>query len=269
MKKILNIIALLLIGVSVQAQDKAFDNINISYLSIGGGITNCRYETGFNGTPNGSFVADLGYIRMFKHGLGIGVGVRTTNMGSTVGFTKQFALQTGLVDAEGEEYDLSTLYSNVSEKHALWYVGLPVYLQYLHPFNDKLGLRAAVGLSVMLAVSSTYNTISGRIANEAYYPEWNVTLHDIDGIYDSHELALSSGIEPAYRKGGLALDLSAGLVYRLNSKINMTVGVAYSQMLTNILAEGLAESLVVQSLEERKALPYDVNLKIGLEYFGF
>ena len=108
--------------------------------------------------------------------------------------------------------------------------------------------------------------MSGRITNEAYYSEWNVTLHDIDGIYDSHDITPSSGKEPAYRKFGVALDLSAGVFCRLSSNLNMTAGFAYSQTLTNLLSNDPANSLVVQSLDERKAKSYHAHLKIGLEY---
>ena len=266
MKKILFIIVVLLIGTNVIAQNTAFDNTNLAYLSIGGGITNCKYEPGFKCAPNGSFVADLGYIRMFKHGFGLGLGVRATNMGSTVGFTKQFALQPGLIDAEGENYDLSTAYADVKEKHTLWYVNVPISLQYRYLFTEKWGLTASAGISIMLSASSMYNTMSGRITNEAYYPKWNVTLHDIDGIYDSHDITPSSGKELAYRKVGVALDLSAGVFCRLSSNLNLTTGLAYSQTLTNLLSNDPANSLVVQSLDERKAQSYNILLKIGLEY---
>ncbi len=266
MKKILNIVALLLISTTGIAQTTTFDNTNIAYLSIGGGMTNCKYETGYKCAPNGSFVTDLGYIRMFNHGLGLGIGLRTTNMGSTVNFTKQFALQTGLLDAEGEYYDLSTAYTDVKEKHTLWYIDVPISLHYRYLFTEKWGLTATAGLSLMLSASTTYNTMSGRITNEAYYPVWNVTLHDIDGIYDSQDIILSSGKEPAYRKVGVALDLSAGIIFRLTPNLNMATGFAYSQTLTNILSNSPANSLVVQSLDERKAQSYNIHLKIGLEY---
>lgn len=266
MKKILYTIALILFGTTVLAQNTAFDNTNLAYLSFGGGMTNCTYETGFECSPMGSFVADLGYVRMFKHGLGLGVGIRTTNMGSTVDFTKQFAQQPGLLDAEGESYDLSTAYTDVKEKHTLWYVDVPVSLQYRCLFNDKWGWMAAAGIDIMLSVSSTYNTMSGRITNEAYYPEWNVTLHDIDGVYDSHDITPSTGKELAYRKTGVALDVSTGFFCRLTPNLNMTMGCAYLRTLTNLLSDGTANSLVVQSLDERNALSYNIHFKLGVEY---
>lgn len=266
MKKILYTVALLLFCTTVLAQNTALDNANLAYLSIGGGITNGKYEIGFECSPQGSFVADLGYVRMFKHGLGLGVGMRTTNMGSTVGFTKQFAQQLGLLDAEGEYYDLSTAYSDVIEKHALWYMDVPITLQYRCLFNDKWGWMAAVGVDIMLSVSSTYNTMSGRITNEAYYPEWNVTLHDIDGIYDSHDITPSSGKELAYRKTGVAMDVSTGFFCRLTPNLNMTIGCAYLRTLANILSDGTSNSLVVQSLNERNALSYNLHFKMGVEF---
>lgn len=265
MKKIINIVAILLICATVKAQNTAFDNTNLAYLSIGGGMTNCKYETGFTGSPNSSLVADLGYIRMFTHGFGLGIGLRATHRGSTVNFTKQLALQTGLLDTEGEYYDLSTAYTDVNEKHTLWYMDVPLSLQYRYLFTDRWGWTASAGVSMMLAVSTAYSTLSGRITNEAYYPEWNVALHDIDGIYDSQNITPSSGEEPAYQKFGVALDLSTGLVCRVTSNLNMTAAVAYSRTLTNLLSEDAAHSLVVQSLEERKAQSSNISFKIGME----
>jgi len=148
----------------------------------------------------------------------------------------------------------------------LLYIDVPISLHYRYLFTEKWGLMASVGLNVMLSASATYNTMSGRITNEAYYPEWNVTLHDIDGIYDSQDIIPSSRKEPAYRKFGAALDISAGMIFRLTSNLNMTTGFAYSKILTNILSNSDANSLVVQSLDERKAQPYNINFKIGLEF---
>ena len=265
MKRITFLCVAILFACIVKAQSQ-IDNTNIAFLSIGGGFSGASLEQGFSTAPIGAFTLDAGYTRFFKYGLGLGVGIRVANMGTKVTFTKLLAEQTGLTDPEGERYNLQTFHSDICEKHTIWFFEIPVSMQYRYMFTDKWGIGASLGLSAMIPVSARYNTISGKVSKAGYYPEWNVTLHDIDGLFESTDIEQKSGKETATAKFGLAMDLSVKAIYAIHPRIQLTGGILYSQNLVNLWTDKPANSLVVQSLEKRSILPYNISILIGAEY---
>lgn len=265
MKRIILAISILMVAFSAMAQDAETKSNNLVSLSVGGGLSNYCLDNSADALPTGSFSAEIGYVRMFSHGLGLGVGVKMMNVGSVASFSKS-VLQQGLCDSEGEMYDLTTKYLSVKEKHGIWALAVPVSLQYRKMFTDRCGLTASAGVSALFPVSTKFKTLSGRIVAEAYYPEWNVTLHDIDGIYDSYDVDPVSRYETAYKKFGLAIDLQVGFVYAISQSLNATASVAYTQTVVGLLSDGPANSLLVNVLDKRKLLPYGVVLKLGVEY---
>lgn len=262
MKKILTVIIMLMMGPIVFAQTSFNNSLQ---FSVGGGLSHCSFGHDIRTAPAGSFTAELGYARTFAHGVGVGVGLKVMNFGYSATFSKSIQTQ-GLPDEEGELYDLSTQYIDVLEKHNTWMLAVPVSLQYQHMFTEKLGIFASAGVSLLFPMSAQFRTLSGIKTTEAYYPEWNVTLHDIDDYYETQDIVANSGKEEACKKFGLSVDMQADFVFLITQNVNLTAGVAYSQNILNLVSDKPASSLLVNCLEQRKALPYGVYLKVGVAY---
>lgn len=270
MKHIHNTITLSVLLIASITSLSAQSDINSSnqrfQVSIGGGITDWNLSGNTQHSTIGDFAATVEYTRFFNIHWGASVGIRLATYGTSSSFSHTLPVQNGLTDPEGDTYNLTTSYSDVSEQHNILTLAIPIMASYRFPLSPSTGIEIAAGLSLLYVPSSHYSILSGTVTNQAYYPQWNVTLQDIDGVFESGDIPHQSGDDPAIQKFGLSADADAKFYYVLSPKLQIAVGLNYSHILNNMMTAENTPALLETTQQSHQANPYSLNLTLTVAY---
>lgn len=104
----------------------------------------------------------------------VGVGFRSLPMLAKL---NHYELPTLIEDQDGDSY--RPIFDNCSEKITLNCLEVPIRLCIGQP-SKKLSLYTKVGVTPSITLSSSLT--EGAYSRKGYYPDWNVTLEDIDEL---------------------------------------------------------------------------------------
>lgn len=241
MKRIKLLACALFTVMTLSAQDYAKHNLQVN---IGGGMStmlhspqNGSYKMGFGGT------AEVQYQYMFSEHWGAGIGIGIDCLNSS---TKYNMLVESVEGQPLEEI-------RIKEKQHMLALTAPVQAIYRTMFNDRWGLQAALGVSVMYPVIMKYNaditTMSGPCGKEK-------------GDMDHNKINV-----------GAVADV--GATYSLNDKLSLYLGLYAKGMALSAtsksdapLIDGTTYTNTFNSNQVSKVLPLEAGLKIGLR-IGF
>lgn len=267
MKKYITIILGLVTTLMLSAQDRT------SYFDInaGGGLQKLKYSLDDGNVkvrPGITFNLDYSYFLNPVWGIGLGVGLQSTQAKGTLNFMTGDAA----VDEDGDNYEFRTYYENWTETQKALFLDIPVGMQYQHQINDKYGLVAFAGVKASIPVSSSYNVVSGSITTTGYYGQWNVELRDMpqhgfttlsdrpSGKLDlKTSFSLFADLECLYKMSG-TFDLFAGgyISYGLNNLVDGGNNAIYQQ-------DGTYNSMLTSTQTDKVKLVV-IGVKAGIRF---
>jgi len=183
-----------------------------------------RLDYGFGGDFG------MGYTLLFAKTIGIhigaGVGIYNAQAILRNGVT---IITPGLIDNEGDRFDLHSKLNNYRESQNAMFVNIPVMLQL-----QVLIFYAMGGVKVGIPVSTKYSVSDATITNAGYYPEYDnwLTEQEFAGFgtftHQNFKGKLDLGISTA-------LSAEAGL--KFGKKVSFGIGVYFDYGFNNILKD--------------------------------
>lgn len=253
-------------------------------LSIDGGYSTTLYKVD-NGKKVGGigYGADLGYAYFFHKNVGIGLGVGFRHFAGGAKIDGELTYPK-VIDTDKEPYDHHTYYNNWREKQDLYYVEIPVSLQFYIPAN-KVHVWLALGAKYNVAVSGR-TAAGGDLTHRGYYEKWDLMLDIADhGFYETSDFKPSQSLKP---KNTVSLFTRIDLGIPLTQQLDFIIGFNANYCLMPAFAldgrESLGfrndvpewsqahyfmsdySSLLNTNIISGKANPLSVGLEIGLKY---
>lgn len=134
-------------------------------------------------------------------------------------------------DANGERYRHRIDMSNFNEIENLFYLSLPIALQFKYKFGGIAGIYSTLGVKIGLPIVSTYQIKAGQIEHFGYYGQYDLERHNVEGMFGSLDYTNRSG---AYRMGKQLIPINffgyaeLGAVIRLTEKLDLLVGAYFN-----------------------------------------
>jgi len=193
---------------------------------------------------NMNFGFELSYMFTRGFGLGTGVGMNTYSTSYSIDYYNEPS-PSMLIDIDGDEYLPNVYVTDLVETDVYESIEIPLLLK----FRTGKGKTAFyMDLGVIYSLISGYYTQEGYSTRSGYYPEWELTLEDIEeyGFYNYKSLdgtqtdlvVPSSGLS-AYAAMGLSIPLSHNFYMKLGA--NVRYGITDMELGTNSHANGLAD----------------------------
>lgn len=199
-----------------------------SYVQVGGGIGVSELHYGLTGGTIApkfpSFTANVGYAYYFLPYMGIGIGVGVGNYGTTAIFTEP-QVWTGLTDEFGDTYEHRTEIVAWQEKQLAYLLEVPVALRFKENFGRRVGLFAHVGAKFAMPVYATRRLTDATVSHTAYYPFWNLTLHDLPNRFETETFDLQKYEIKQFAKYYAIVFAEIGANVSLSKRVDLLLGV--------------------------------------------
>lgn len=138
----------------------------------------------------------------------------------------------GLTDGDGDVYDSRYAYSSVREKVTLNYLEIPVVFHIGNSFLTG-GVQAWIeaGLKLGVNIGGSFEG-GGKYSCEGYYPQWNVSMRNVDvmgfvsnaDIYDGQEsVDVSKVLLWGVLSAGMSIPLSEKLALQIGAQCGYTL----------------------------------------------
>jgi hypothetical protein len=139
---------------------------------VGGGLSTFSYRLS-QGKLHQGFGGDVGagYAYFFSERFGVNLGAGLSLFSATAGLSGAQSVIPDLVDEYGDRYELRTSFVDYSERQQGVFLRIPAMLHYR---NRWLYVQAGVGAS--FPVNVRYESRNATLRNEAYYPEYGVSV---------------------------------------------------------------------------------------------
>ena len=111
----------------------------------------------------------------------VGAGVGISYFQQSVGFDNAKEILSKHKDMDGDICDMSFNFRDVKEEVSLTYLDIPIYVEIGRPDRMKVSAFFKVGVRASVKVSGK-PTCEGTYTSTGYYPQWNVTLYDIQPL---------------------------------------------------------------------------------------
>ncbi|MDQ1772036.1 OmpA family protein [Labilibaculum sp. A4] len=141
---------------------------------------------------------------------------------------------TSEIDSDGDSYEFRNRFDNWQEKQDVFFVDIPLSLQYQKMLGKKFGILAGLGAQISIPAQATYETTGGEMVTTAYYSQWNVELYDLP----QHGLG---SITTKY-KGDISLNPSYSAIaeldgfYQVSEKIDVYAGCYCNYGFNNLIS---------------------------------
>lgn len=147
--------------------------------------------------------------------LSVGIGIGFDKMSLKAHFNYYSETIENVVDNDGDRYNLIREYNNVKEKVSLSYISIPLFAAVGQPYANKVSAYGKLTLVPMLNVSKNV-TASGTYTSTGYYPQWDITLHDIPELgFNTDAQCYNDDTDLNVNTFILSGSLSAGVYYPL------------------------------------------------------
>ena len=231
---------------------------------------------------------DVDYQFMFKENMGVSLGLGLNRVGTSTILESYTTTSGNFNDTEGDVYSANITLHDWSEKQVVTVLSIPVLFRYnisssevANAINNLIStnlsvpnikLYAGAGFNVKFPVSSKLYVNSGEFISSGYYEEWNVTLHDLPGRFEttsSYKPEQDMNLKPCF---GMLVNF--GGYYPINevwecfAGVNMDMGLTNMQKDATDLAAIDSDGLrtyngMLNSTQINKVKPFNVGLEIG------
>ncbi len=229
------------IDVKSQNPDDKFRWQGLWYTGISGGFAHPTVK--HTGSPLFSevdmttsnsfcFSLDAGYFFSKYFGVSAAIGVSPYLSQITLG---SYSNSYDTVDSESEDYERRISGSNISEEQKIFFLEIPVMLNFQCPFSKSTGFYIQSGFSLSFPVSKKY-TGKGIYSYSGYYPAYDVVLEDIG--YEGFKNNVNNDVNgelhvKAINPGIIA---SGGFYFFLKKQYQISAGFFYKKILSDISA---------------------------------
>lgn len=212
-----------------------FDTGSFVGFSAGMGVGAVGYSLeGGSVLPLPSAIIAADYLYYFTSSIGISSGLHFSYLGSTA-IPREPLLYSNLIDYEGQIFDHTIQFNDWRERQHFVLMEVPLLFQYKHKPWQR-GWFASLGVKLLLPLSTTFSHIRGGITNTAYYPLWNLTLHDVlerfEQVGYQHYADRIAGLS----KIGVTGYAEVGGLWQLDKRIDLRVS-AYADVCMNNLSK--------------------------------
>lgn len=225
-------------------------------------------------TKRNSFMVsfEAGYLFSKKFGLSTGLGLNP--------FFSQLSLNSysntlDTVDSENEPYERRIIGKNIKEDQRIYFLEIPVILNFLFPMARTSGFYIQSGLTLSIPIIKRYSS-SGIYSFSGFYPAYNVTLTDIP--YEGLKSDIDCEVEGNLRIKDINPELVAIGGYYLypNPRYKISLGIVYKRIFTNISDYQSESPFQLSVLENQikslmegseKTTASSIGISISLSYF--
>ena len=215
---------------------------------------------------------EIGYLTKFNKLVGIGFGVGYSSY-STELKSNPLDYNVPDTDVDGDNYSKETTTSEITEETKASYFDIPIFLELSNTNIDKIGFYGRIGVKISLSVSKTF-TATGLANYEGYYPQYYVTLYDIEelgfnqsAIYQDTKMSLEPVNVSAVISAGITFPLSSYFILKLGGNANfglMEISSQKAEDYDNTMYDGNYNKLLENPNAKTSTRSYGVE--IGLIY---
>lgn len=121
-----------------------------------------------------------------------GLGIRKFGMAARL---NEYATTLDAVDADGDSYKAIYAFDGLEESLSLTYFDIPIRLCFGQPAKERVTVYAKLGLTPSIKVASTFEG-KGTYSLKGYYPQWDVTLENVEPLGFGSDMDCYEGVEP-------------------------------------------------------------------------
>jgi len=208
-------------------------------FGAGGGVSDLLY-TVQGGTQTFLFpsaTANIGFSYFFLPWMGIGTGAYASNYGSVAKLNGEYVWN-NVIDSDGDTYNHHIKMNDWTERQVTYMVEIPLAFQFQHNFNGRTGIYAALGAKFGIPLYSDYRVTSGSMTHTGYYPQWDLTLHDVHEFYTEENQGQNGKFpNPTYSYKAF---LEFGALFQIGKRTDLSLGIYANYGFNNI--EPVAEA---------------------------
>ena len=215
---------------------------------------------------------DAGYFFSKYFGISTGIGLSPY---STQLSLDPYSNSLDTIDSEDESYERRISGNNINETQKIYFLDIPVILNFQCPFSKALGFYLQGGVNMAIHVGNNYSS-SGTFSYSGYYPAYNVVLENI--LYEGFKSNVKNDVSGELKVKTLNPELIAtGGFYFLNQKhFQISAGFFYKSMLSDISDYSPVESFQLSTHENQirsfmegsdKSTASSMGIMISLRYY--
>jgi hypothetical protein len=173
---------------------------------------------------------DAGYFFSKYFGISTGIGLSPY---FTLLSLDPYSNSLDTIDSENESYERRISGNNIEENEKIYFLEIPVMLNFQYPFGKAIGVYAQGGINLAITVDNNYSS-SGTYSYSGYYPAYNVLLEDIP--YEGFKSNVKNDVtgELKVKPVNAELVASGGFYFCTEKKFQISVGFFYKSMLSDI-----------------------------------
>ncbi len=191
------------------------------------------------GSTGIGFGADIQYH--LSEYLIVGTGLRIHSYKATAELG-DFYTEQDLVDMDGDSYILRTTGSTIEEEYKSTAIEIPLFIRYQKWVTSDMILYGATG-PVFSFLGSPNVSMNGTISTEGYYPEWELTIDNVEE-YGFYTRDINDSKTETTLKTSIGWLIEVGAEYYLSKRVNLTAGVFFQPGLSN-LSNGNSENEIM------------------------
>lgn len=211
-------------------------NVIPSYTSIYN--SDIYNDTAWNVKKGFGVNFEVGFLTKFNKMLGVGFGLGYSSY-STELTSNPLDYSVPDTDVDGDNYTEEIATTEITEETKISYFDIPLFLEVSNININKIGFYGRVGVKVSFPVSKSF-TSSGLANYEGYYPQYYVTLYDIEGlgftesdIYQDPPMELEPVNISAIISAGISFPLSSYFILKVGGNANFGLMEISSQKATD------------------------------------
>jgi hypothetical protein len=179
-------------------------------------------------------------------------------------------------DSESESYTRQITGKNIIENQKISFLNIPLVFTFQIPFNTSFGMYLQTGVNFSLPMKKSY-TSTGTFTYTGYYKAYNVSITGVtyEGFLQD-KVNTIAGKELAIKSFDPELVFSAGFYVSMHDKTQISFGVLYNRMLSNISGYSSKSTFQLSSKPDQtrsmmegssKVTAHSLGLKVSLRIF--
>ncbi|MBR1786404.1 MAG: OmpA family protein [Paludibacteraceae bacterium] len=207
---------------TVRPKREKYDKGHFIGLYLNGGVGSLGYRLeGGKAYLQPSFGVQAEYAYFFNPYIGIQTGLQFSYYSSRAALTDDM-FWNNLTDYQNQQYNHRIEFDSWRETQRLLELGIPIGIAFKYK-PKKFGLYGDLGLRVNALLNAEYNHNKGSLTHTAYYPFWDVTMHDLPNRYETETYTQKDRIEDLSLIN-VAGYFDIGMLIQVNKRVDLTVG---------------------------------------------
>lgn len=170
-------------------------------------------------------------VESFPLSVEAGLGMRHFKMSASLA---EYTTAIGGNDNDGDAFTAHYSFNNLDESLKLTYLDIPVRVCVSQPLKDRVTVYAKAGLTPSFKIGSSFKG-SGTYDLEGYYPQWDVTIQNVDVLGFGENLECYQDYKPEVKTFMLWGNLALGAYMPFkDTPIELNAGVKFDFPLTKI-----------------------------------